>query len=465
MSRCHFVPPYLLERLAGADAHPDVSRSGRDTLAVDDEMRRARLSHAVHAERPATEAGPPAWAVYTDSNGTTLPGAEVRETGQPDSGDAAVDEAAVSVSATLAMYDEVLHRSSYDGGGARVLATVHYGSNYDNAFWNGTQLVFGDGDGQVFGRFTTPIDVGAHEFTHAVTQCTANLAYAGQSGALNESMSDCFGICVKQRALGQSAEQADWLIGEGIFLPAVHGRALRSMKDPGTAYDDPVLGKDPQVGSMADYVHTDSDNGGVHLNSGIPNRAFYLAAVALGGNAWETALPIWYAALTSGIGADTDFAGFASATVTAARAVSADAASVVRSAWAQAGVTAAPAAAGTPAAAGAASAGPAADGSGAAGAEAAGPGSSGPEDGLVEVRRTGGFAGVERTGAIRLGEDPRTDQVRELLDRIDVAAVGPLRPQPDRFVYVFMLRDTEVTLGEDQLTPDLETLAGLLLGD
>ncbi|HET7355399.1 MAG TPA: protealysin inhibitor emfourin [Nocardioidaceae bacterium] len=462
MSRCQFVPPYLLERLAGAGVHPDVSRSGRDTLAVDEQMRRARLSHAVHAERPATEAGPPAWAVYTDSNGTALPGTEVREAGQPGSGDAAVDEAAVSVSATLAMYHEVLHRASYDGGGARVLATVHYGSNYDNAFWNGTQLVFGDGDGHVFGRFTTPIDVGAHEFTHAVTQYTANLAYAGQSGALNESMSDCFGICVKQRVLGQSAEQADWLIGEGIFLPSVQGRGLRSMKDPGTAYDDPVLGKDPQVGSMADYVHTDSDNGGVHLNSGIPNRAFYLAAVGLGGNAWETALPVWYAALTSGIGADTDFAGFASATVAAARAVSADAASAVRSAWAQVGVTAAPAPAGAPAGAGAVS------GSGAGGSgSGAGSGASGPADadGVVEVRRTGGFAGVERTGAIRLGEDPRTDQVRNLLERIDLAALAPLRLAPDRFVYVFTLHDTEVTVAEDQLTPELETLAGLLLGD
>ena len=444
MSRCHFLPPYLLERLAGADVHPDVTRSGRDTLAVDEQMRRARLARAVHAEPAA--AGPPAWAVYTDSNGTTLPGTEVREAGQPDTGDAAADEAAAAVQATLAMYDEVLHRASYDGQGARVLATVHYGSRYDNAFWNGTQLVFGDGDGRMFGRFTKPIDVGAHEFTHAVTQYTANLAYADQSGALNESMSDCFGICVKQRVLGQSAEQADWLIGEGIFLPSVNGKALRSMKDPGTAYDDPVLGKDPQVGSMADYVHTSSDNGGVHINSGIPNRAFYLAALALGGNAWETAAPIWYAALTSGLGADTDFAGFASATVAAARAVSSDAASAVRSAWAQVGVTAAPAPAGVPA------------------GSSAGAGSA-DGDGVVQVRRTGGFAGVERTGAITLGDDPRTDQVQDLLERIDLTALAPLRPAPDRFVYVFTLRDTEVTLAEDQLTPELETLAGLLLGD
>ena len=105
-----------------------------------------------------------------------------------------------------ALYSEVFARSSYDGKGAEVVLTVHYEQNYDNAFWNGTQLVFGDGDGKVFGSFTKPVDVLGHEFTHAVTQFTAALTYQGQSGALNESVSDCFGICVKQRLLGQTAE-------------------------------------------------------------------------------------------------------------------------------------------------------------------------------------------------------------------------------------------------------------------
>jgi len=484
MTNCQFIPPYLLERLATFGAHPDAVRSGRDTLAVDQTLRGARLDRAVHGPA-STEAvaGAPAWTVYSAGNQDTLPGTQVRQAGQPPSGDAAVDEAAAAVQATLAMYDEVLHRASYDGQGSQVVSTVHYQRNYDNAFWNGTELVFGDGDGQVFGRFTTPIDVGAHELTHAVTQYTANFAYSGQSGALNESMSDCFGICVKQRVLGQSAEQADWLIGEGIFLPGINGRALRSMKDPGTAYDDPTIGKDPQVGSMADYVHTSSDNGGVHLNSGIPNRAFYLAAVALGGNSWETAAPIWYTALTSGLGADTDFAGFAAATVTAARAVSADAAEIVRSAWGQVGVTAAPA--GPPVSAGAGSgAGGVGSGAGGVGSGAANGGvassavagdgagngagttpGNGAVDGVVTVQRSGGVAGLERSGTIELGDDPRTDEVEDLLTRIDVDTLAPSQPQPDRFVYVFVLRDAEVTVGEDQLTPELERLARLALGD
>ncbi|MGZ4476649.1 MAG: M4 family metallopeptidase, partial [Nocardioides sp.] len=206
---------------------------------------------------------------------------------------------------------------------------------YDNAYWDGTQLVFGDGDGKVFGRFTKPVDVLGHELTHAVTERTAGLTYSGQSGALNESLSDVFGSCVKQRLLGQSAAQADWLIGEGLFLPAVQGRALRDMAHPGTAYDDPQLGKDPQAPDMSGYVDTTDDNGGVHTNSGIPNRAFYLAAVAIGGNAWEGAGRIWYDALTGpDVSAGTDFAGFAAATVATAGAH----ADEVTAAWKTVGV-------------------------------------------------------------------------------------------------------------------------------
>ncbi|CAM5676724.1 hypothetical protein SFUMM280S_07534 [Streptomyces fumanus] len=155
-------------------------------------------------------------------------------------------------------------------------------------------MVFGDGDGEIFLDFTIPVDVIGHELVHGVTQYTANLTYFGQPGALNESVSDVFGSLIKQYTLGQSADQADWLIGAGLLAPRVTGVALRSLKAPGTAYDDDVLGKDPQPATMDDYVRTGRDNGGVHINSGIPNHAFYLAATALGGNAWERAGQIWY---------------------------------------------------------------------------------------------------------------------------------------------------------------------------
>lgn len=110
-------------------------------------------------------------------------------------------------------------------------------------------------------------------------------------------MSDVFGSLIKQFAKGQTADQADWLIGEGLFVASINGTALRSMKDPGSAYDDQLLGKDPQPKHMDDFVHTFEDNGGVHINSGIPNHAFYLVATRIGGYAWEKAGRIWYDAL------------------------------------------------------------------------------------------------------------------------------------------------------------------------
>jgi Zn-dependent metalloprotease len=188
----------------------------------------------------------------------------------------------------------VFDRNSIDDEGLHLDATVHYARRYDNAFWNGRQMVFGDGDGDLFNRFTISLDVIGHELAHGVTGDEAQLVYLGQAGALNESLSDVFGSLVKQYSRKQSAEQADWLIGEGLFTAKVHGVALRSLKAPGTAFDDPLLGRDPQPAAMAGYVKTTSDNGGVHTNSGIPNHAFYLAAVALGGFAWEKPGRIWY---------------------------------------------------------------------------------------------------------------------------------------------------------------------------
>jgi Zn-dependent metalloprotease len=174
---------------------------------------------------------------------------------------------------------------------------VHYAEDFGNAFWNGSQMVFGDGDGEIVLSFTGCVDIIAHELTHGVVDFTSQLVYARQPGALNESFADVFGSLVKQRVLNQVADDADWLIGGGLLGPTVNGVALRSMKDPGTAYDDPRLGKDPQPGHMRDYNPTSRDNFGVHINSGIPNRAFYLTATRLGGPAWEEAGRIWYATL------------------------------------------------------------------------------------------------------------------------------------------------------------------------
>jgi Zn-dependent metalloprotease len=283
-------------------------------------------------------------AVYTDQNTENLPGTEVRAEGDPAVADVSADEAYDGLGATFDFYLAAYNRWSVDDRGLPLKGTVHYGQQYDNAFWNGSQMVFGDGDGVVFGRFTAAVDVIGHELTHGVTQYTANLTYRGQSGALNESVSDVFGSMVKQYQLGQTADQADWLIGAGLFAPTVNGVALRSMKAPGTAYDDPNLGRDPQPATMSDYLDTTEDDGGVHINSGIPNRAFYLAATGIGGTSWEGAGQVWYDVLTGGkLPAAATFATFGSATVRAAQerfGESSAEAGAVADAWHQVGVQA-----------------------------------------------------------------------------------------------------------------------------
>lgn len=210
-----------------------------------------------------------------------------------------------------------------DGDGMDLVSTVHYRIGYDNAFWNGQQMAYGDGDedlpeaDRLFNRFTI-LDITGHEMTHGVVQHTAGLVYQDQSGALNESFADVFGSLVKQRVRNQAAAQADWIIGEGLFTSNVNGVGIRSLKAPGTAYDDPVIGKDPQPAHMADFVNTTSDNGGVHINSGIPNHAFYLTAVALGGNAWDKAGRIWYNTLAEKLNTQSQFQDAAQATVDSA---------------------------------------------------------------------------------------------------------------------------------------------------
>jgi Zn-dependent metalloprotease len=251
---------------------------------------------------PAGQKRRTVYDMHNDSNMDNLPGELVRGEGDPASSDVAVNEAYDGAGATYDFYKDVLNRNSIDDRGLRLDSSVHFDVDYDNAFWDGSQMVYGDGDGEIFRRgcFTNCIDVIGHEMTHGVTQYESNLFYQGQSGALNESFSDVMGIQVKQRILNQTAEQADWLIGAGMFTSKVNGVALRSMKAPGTAYDDPVIGKDPQPANMKDYVRTSKDNGGVHINSGIPNHAFYLVATELGGYAWEKAGKIWYNAFLLG---------------------------------------------------------------------------------------------------------------------------------------------------------------------
>ncbi|MFP3991269.1 M4 family metallopeptidase [Streptomyces sp. E11-3] len=342
---CTIVPPHVLDKLSQSE-DPALSGPARRTLERDALERTHRRmmtvvgAPAVAAPKEAAEEKPHR-TIHDAKRKTDLPGRKVRDEGAKPGKDATVNRAYAGLGATFELFLKAFKRNSIDGVGLPLTATVHYGVDYGNAFWNGQQMVFGDGDQEVFLDFTIPVDVIGHELAHGVTQYTANLAYFGQSGALNESMSDVFGSLIKQYTLGQSADQADWLIGAGLLAPRVNGKALRSMKQPGTAFDDPLIGKDPQPSTMDDYVHTGRDNGGVHINSGIPNHAFYLVAESLGGNAWERAGQIWYDVLTGGtLEVDASFEDFAKATIAAASARSGEGEEhqAVLKAWSQVGV-------------------------------------------------------------------------------------------------------------------------------
>lgn len=357
------VPPHMFDHIAQKGSEKQRECAVR-TFQEDQSFRGARQAPAqsVRAFRAILErwqagGGRRRWfealacekerCVSDAENTQRLPGKKVRAEGEPPTGDVAADEAYDGLGATHDLFCEEYGRNSIDDNGMPLNATVHYGQSYDNAFWNGSQMVFGDGDedlppqDRLFNRFTIAIDVIGHELTHGVTENEAGLIYRNQSGALNESVSDVFGSLVKQYVNSQTAEEADWLIGEGLFTENINGTAIRSMKAPGTAYDDPVIGKDPQPSHMDDYVDTKADNGGVHINSGIPNHAFYLASVNIGGHAWESTGLVWYETLTGRLPRFSRFRLFAFLTIRNAAQIFGSGSveeQAIRDAWAQVGV-------------------------------------------------------------------------------------------------------------------------------
>ncbi len=346
------VPPHILNEIAvkGTDAQRQVAV---DTIKTSGRIRGQRQTLAdfptAALRMPASAVGVKERTIHDVKNGSNLASAVVvRKEGDPPSADVAVNEAYDGSGVTHDLYKNIYNRNSIDNSGMQLNSYVHYRVGYDNAFWDGEHMVYGDGDEnlpaaeRLFNRFTIAIDIIGHELTHGVTQFEAKLTYAFQPGALNESMSDVFGSLVKQYQKGQTAAQADWIIGEGLFTSNVNGVGIRSMKAPGTAYNDPVLGKDPQPAHMKDYVNTANDNGGVHINSGIPNHAFYRAATALGGNAWEKAGQIWYVTLRDKLGASSNFQNCADLThQTAGELFGASSLEqqAVKQAWADVGLT------------------------------------------------------------------------------------------------------------------------------
>jgi Zn-dependent metalloprotease len=336
---CFILPPHILKQIVenGSDAQ---RRNAVESIAIAGQIRGARAIRAVIAL--AVPTGEKRRTTYDAKHGRSLPGTLVRGEGDRRVRDTSVNEAHDGAGYVYDFYAKIFGRNSVDNKGHRLDSTVHYDRDYDNAFWDGSQMVYGDGDGQLFNRFTISLDVIGHELTHGVTQFEAGLEYQDQPGALNESMSDVFGSLVKQWRRRQTAAKADWIIGEGLLTNSVKGVGLRSMKAPGTAYDDPVLGKDPQPAHMRDYYKGRDDNGGVHINSGIPNYAFYLCAMALGGYAWDRAGKIWYKALCDILKPMSGFSDARRATIAAATDLygrGSKEVKAVQAAWKQVGVT------------------------------------------------------------------------------------------------------------------------------
>lgn len=296
---CFIIPQDILERLCqDASLSDTIRRSALHSDRISAELRRLRkqtatlttVTRSASMTLPAL-ASMPVVQVYDCKNHLTLPGwpIEVPKT----SSDVTASRAFHETAAVANFYREVFLRNSLDDAGATLVSSIHYGVDYNNAMWNGSQMVYGDGDKSLFVDFTASNDVIGHELTHGVIQHTLRLAYAGEAGGLNESLSDCFGSMFRQWRAQQDVLQADWLIGHDILGPAARAKGytcLRNLANP----DDPrALAPQPTHYSQ---ITPSMDP---HYSSGPPNLAFFSACNDLGGKSWETVGPIWYLALTS----------------------------------------------------------------------------------------------------------------------------------------------------------------------
>jgi len=310
---CSIIPPVMVDNLKknGVDI-------GKGTVNTDKSFRLRRVLKQQSLEMNGIVqplVGNANRIIFDCQNTTNRQLALIRNEGSSASTDASVNNAYDFSGKVREFYKTVLGWNSIDNNGLDMILNVHYSKKYNNAFWDGTQMTFGDGDGVIFKDFTKSLDVTGHEMSHGVVQYTANLVYKNQSGALNEHYADALGIAVKQFALGQTAQTSDWLIGAEIMGPSLQGMSIRSMKAPGTAYNSPLLGKDPQPDHLSKLYTGAADNGGVHINSGIPNKVFYLVATGIG--TMDTA-KLWFETLKK-LKPNTNFRNFKTAIVKMAK--------------------------------------------------------------------------------------------------------------------------------------------------
>jgi Zn-dependent metalloprotease len=297
--RCTFVPPYILDHIARVQARESLEPSpAQRSAVVSAEFRRARRYQAsgILGVEPAAAAAapkavppgltaPPASSsgrlIYDDQNQWNENVNFIRGEGDPAVAGQNANRAYDYLGVVRQYYKDKLGRNSIDNLGLNIVGNVNFGVAFDNAFWDPSSLVmvFGNGSNVVFKDLTGDLDVPAHELTHGVTQFTAGLNYTpDQTGALNESFSDMLGSAIDAWANNRDAESHNWLIGEDIMADDLYGEALRNMAEPGTAFDNTLMGRDLQPRDMSGYYQPADP----HIMSGIPNRWFYLICVEIG---------------------------------------------------------------------------------------------------------------------------------------------------------------------------------------
>lgn len=281
MCRCTIIPPHILEALAKRGS-VFCKQTLNDTHRI---LHKRELALDYLLVRKLT-GGSGKREVYDCENQYEQRLRLAREEGNSAVEDAVVNKVYELSGFVRDYFRQEFDHHSIDGAGMSIISNVHFGISYNNAYWDGDEMTYGDGDGIEFTNFAGAVDVVAHELTHGVIQHLSNLEYYSQPGALNEHFADVFGTLVKQRYYDQQPAEADWLIGDEIVAEGFPGKAIRSLKSPGTANEF-----DRQPAHMEDYYAGGDDRQGVHINSGIPNRAFYLACLEIGN---KTSGRLWF---------------------------------------------------------------------------------------------------------------------------------------------------------------------------
>lgn len=291
---CFIVPKSVLERLAHDKSLPtDVRRAMFDSSLLSDLLRQSRDQHGAfisasrimgaHLDELAAE---PQSVVFDCRHTHTLPGRPVTDPGH--SSDQSAQRAHAQALKVSQFYETAFKRNSVDNAGATLVSSVHFARNYDNAMWNGTQMVYGDGDNKIFTDFTGGNDVIGHELTHGVTQYTLQLGYTDDAGGLNESLSDCFGSMFRQWEAKQTSQKADWLIGSDIIGPVAAEKGVTCLRNMANPADAHALSPQPVKYSQL------TPGMDPHFTSGPPNLAFATACKAVPGHSWETVGQVWY---------------------------------------------------------------------------------------------------------------------------------------------------------------------------